>query len=194
MAKRAERTARIVDRLQTGLKGVALIALMATASAAAADEQIYSYEPASASARLLTQTGLSFEFERHGLGGTRIHRIVQTGERGSAALKPSSDKDMGPGGLKAALGRDGPVGGLYEIVPDGDGQAFVGAVCPGAQRAWLIIGPLKRFRDLEIQAVGLNEGGKSAHRCANLAFTFYNEWAMPPGSPPPRARFPRNQP
>ena len=169
-------------------------AALAACGAARADEHIYSYEAASPAARALAETGLSFEFERHGFGGVRIHRIVQTGELGSAGLRPSSDKDMGAGGLKEALGREAPVGGLYEILPEGDGQAFVGAVCPGAARAWLVIGPLRRFRDLEIQAIGRKEGAPSAHKCVDLAFTFYNEWALPPGAPPPRARFPRNLP
>ena len=86
-----------------------------------------------------------------------------------------------------------PVGDLYEITPGGDGRAFIQAVCPGAERAWLVIGPLERFRDVKIQTVGKPPGG-SAHMCAELQFTYHSEWNLPPDRGPPEARFPRNQP
>jgi len=156
---------------------------------ACAEEHIYSYEAASPPARALAETGLSFQFQRRPLGGTRLERIIQTGETGFAEVRPASEGDLGPGGLKAALGGQSPVGWLYEIKPAGDGQAFVGAVCPGAQRAWLVIGPLRRFKDLPIQVVGKDAGAKTARHCADLAFSFHNEWTLPPDRAAPKPMF-----
>ena len=90
-----------------GIAALATAAALALAGRASAEGHIFSYEPASAPTRALTQTGLSFEFEKGLLGGARVRRIIQTGEIGSADLKPSSDAALGRGGLAAALGRGG---------------------------------------------------------------------------------------
>jgi hypothetical protein len=144
-----------------------------------ADEQIYSYDAVSDAARALTDTGLSFQFERGLLGGVRIERIIQTGDRGAADLKPASEGELGRGGLKAALGAERPAGGLYEIRPEAEGISFVHAVCPGAERAWLVIGPLERFRNLKVQAVGRDAGAAASRLCSTLEFSFYSDWRLP---------------
>ena len=166
----------------------AVLALVCLSSgASAAERYIFSYDPASDAARTLTQTGLSFEFEKGVLGGARVRRIIQTGEFGAADLKPSSDASLGRGGLGAALGRERPAGPLYEILPNGEGASFVHAVCPGADRAWLLIGPLDRFRDLKVQAVGRKAADTAAHACSTLAFSFRSDLRLP-GSDVPDAR------
>jgi hypothetical protein len=163
-------------------------------TAAAADVFIYSYDPISPSARTLTSTGLSFEFQRGLLGAERVRKVIQTGDRGSAELKPAAESDLGAGGLKAALGEVRPVGPLYEILPNGDGKAFVHAVCPGADRAWLLIGKLDRFHDLELQAVGRRPGEKASRACSDMAFGFKSDWRLP-GSEPGEAHIaPREGP
>ena len=153
-----------------------------------AEAHIYSYDPLSQAARTLTRTGLSFEFERGFMGAVHIRRIIQTGERGSAELKPAGEKDLGPGGLKAALGGARASGSLYQIAPGGDGRAFIQAVCPGAERAWLMIGPLERFHDLEVRAVGRDAGAASARPCSSLEFGFHSDWRLPEREAP-RPRF-----
>ena len=170
------------------LPAVLAVPLLA-AGAARADEHIYSYDASSPPARALAQTGLSFQFERRPLGGVRLERIIQTGETGFADIRPASEGELGPGGLHAALGRQSPVGGLYAIKADGDGQAFVGAVCPGAEKAWLVIGPLRRFKDLPIQVVGMDAGARTARHCADLAFSFHSEWTLPPDRAAPKPLF-----
>jgi hypothetical protein len=157
--------------------------------AALAGEHIYAYEADSPATRVLAPTGLSFVFEKGPLGSVRVERIIQTGEQGEAELKPAPESQLGEGGLAAALAGARPAGGLYEIEPEGDGRAFVGAVCPGADRAWLVISPVERFRDLEVQAVGKTSGAPARH-CVDLAFVFHSELKLPPGRPPPRPRFP----
>src|SRR5476651_2148573 len=113
------------------LSATLALAVLATGPARSA-EHIYSYDAVSDAALALAQTGLSFQFQNLPLGGMRLERIIQTGERGSAGIRPASEGALGLGGLRAALGGHAPVGALYEIMPEGDGQAFVGAVCPGA--------------------------------------------------------------
>lgn len=175
-------------RLQSA--SAALLLAVIAAGRASADEHIFVYDAASNAARALAATGLSFQFEGRLLGGYKLERIIQTGERGSAALKPTSDRDLGPGGLRAALGDQAPTGGLYEIGRDSaDGQAFVGAVCPGAARAWLVVGPLRRFHDLPIQVIGKDAGALAARRCADLRFSFRSELVLPPDRLPPDQGF-----
>lgn len=159
------------------------------ASPALSAEHIYSYDAVSDTARALAETGLSFQFQSLPLGGMRLERIIQTGERGSAGIRPASDGPLGPGGLRAALGGHAPVGALYEIEPEGDGQAFVGAVCPGAEKAWLVIGQLHRFKDLPIQVVGKDAGAGRARHCADLTFSFHSEWSFPADRTPPSPLF-----
>ena len=147
--------------------------------AAASEVYIYSYDPLTPAARTLTATGLSFQFERGLLGAVRVQRVIQTGDLGSAGLKPAGEAELGPGGLRAALGDKRPAGPLYEILPDGDGRAFVHAVCPGADKAWLLIGKLDRFKDLELQAVGRKPGEAAAHACSTMAFGFHSDLRLP---------------
>ena len=186
-----------MSRSATAVSAVlaALIAtsLACTPACALAGEHIYSYEALSSAARTLAPTGLSFQFEKHLLGGVRVERIIQTGEEGSAGVKPSPETALGGGGLKAALDGKSPAGDLYEIEPIGDGPAFVQAICPGAERAWLVIGPVQRFRDLKLQAVGKAAGAPARH-CVDLAFAFHSEWSLPPDRAPPTARFPSSAP
>jgi hypothetical protein len=170
----------------------ALIASIAPLQAQA-EEHIFSYEAASPSARTLAPTGLSFVFTKSLMGAARVHRIIQTGERGEAEVRPSSESAIGGGGLKAALAGERPAGDLYEIEPSGDGKAFVQAICPGSERAWLVIGPIERFRDLDVQAVG-RPAGEPAKRCVSLKFAFRSEWKLPPAREPPRVRPPSNAP
>jgi hypothetical protein len=170
----------------------AVVFAVLCAAPALADEHIYTYEPVSPAAHRLAPTGLSFRFQRHLMGGARIQRIIQTGERGSAAVKPASEAALG-GGLKAILADAHGGGDLYEILPEGDGKPFVQAVCPGAERAWLLFGPLERFRDLTVRAIGKASGEAGAHLCVALDFTFHGELSVPPDRNAPRVRMPVNK-
>ncbi len=153
--------------------------------ASAGQIHIYSYDPITPAAKALTATGLSFEFERGPFGGMRVEKVIQTGDRGSAALRPAAESELGEGDLRAALGGQRPVGALYEILGQDEGKAFVHAVCPGSDRAWLLIGRLDRFKNLELQAVGRRTGDKAAHACSSLAFSFHSDWRLPDQEVPP---------
>jgi hypothetical protein len=167
----------------------ACLALFALPPPAGASEQyIYTYDPASPPARRLTDTGLSFQFERGLLGAVRVQRIIQTGDIGAADLKPASEAALGRGGLKAALGNARPAGALYEILPRDEGKSFVHAVCPGADQAWLLIGRIDRFQNLAMQAVGRSATDAGAHLCSSMAFTFRSDLRLPDQDTVPPAR------
>lgn len=166
----------------------ALGALGLMAGAARAGTLLYSYEAVDAPARALAETGLTFVFDKGVFGGARLRQVIQTGEFGSADVRPASEKDLGPGGLRAALGREAPVGSLYEIAPGKDGPAFVGAVCPGAARAWLVVGAFRRYGDLSVQTLGKDPGAAAARHCATLRFTYRSDWRLPPDREPPTPR------
>ena len=162
-----------------GALAACFLASVLPLQASAGQIHIYSYDPLSPAAQALTRTGLSFEFERGPFGGMRVEKVIQTGDRGSADLKPASESELGEGGLRAALGAQRPVGPLYEILGRDEGKAFVHAVCPGSDRAWLLVGRLDRFKNLELQAVGRRPGDKASHACSTFAFSFHSDWRMP---------------
>jgi hypothetical protein len=182
-----------MSRLVRAARAAVFAVLVCAPASALAGQHIYSYEASSPAAETLAPTGLSFVFERGLLGSVRVQRIIQTGERGEAEIKPASEAALGSGGLKAALAGERASGDLYEIEPKGDGRAFVQAICPGAERAWLLIGPVERFRDLKVQAVG-RDTGKPARHCVDLAFAFRSEWRLPPDREAPAVRFQNNGP
>jgi len=167
------------------------LAVAALPGAAAAATHLYSYDPASDAARTLAPSGLSIAFDKPAFGSPRVTRVIQTGDRGEAALKPAPESALGDGGLRAVLGPERPRGRLYEITAEGDGPAFVRAVCPGAARAWLVVSPPERFEDLTIQAIGRDEGAAAARPCVTLELRFRSEWTLPPRAPPRVRNSPR---
>jgi len=150
-------------------------------------QYIYTYDPASPAAERLTDTGLAFQFERGLMGSVHVERIIQTGEFGAADLKLAPESDLGRGGLKAALGDKPAIGELYEILPKDEGISFVHAVCPGADRAWLLVGRIERFRPLELEAIGKGPRDAEAHVCSSMQFSFYSDLRLP-GQEPGEAR------
>jgi hypothetical protein len=182
-----------MSRLDRAVAAAVFAAIACAPAPALAGQHLYSYEAATPAGQTLAPTGLSFVFEKGMLGAVRVQKIIQTGDVGEAELKPAPEGALGAGGLKAALGGERPAGDLYEIQPQGDGRAFVKAICPGAERAWLVIGPMERFRDLKIQAVGKSADAPARH-CVDLALAFHSEWLLPPSREPPVAHAPSSGP
>ena len=158
------------------LAAAAVAALAPTAATAA--RMIYSYDSATKVTQQMTENGLTFIFEKH-IMNTRVLKLVETQDVGEADVKPASEHDLGASpskliGSEAASARD-----LYEIVQKGDGVALVRALCPGAVRGFLAIGPLKPDRDLKIFALGRDAAG-GARYCVTLDYSFHGAWALPP--------------
>lgn len=149
------------------------------AAQAASHDRIFSYDAENEAARTLAPGGLTFVFRKQRLGGTRVLKVLSTRDRGTAELKPASDKDLGPGGLGAVIGKAGERD-LYEILPEGQGAPLVKAACPNADRGWLSFGALKTNRNLVVHAIGRNLATGKFYRCAALEFAFHGEWKLPP--------------
>jgi len=156
---------------------VAAVLVLAPTAASAA-KMIYSYDSATPITQQMTENGLTFVFEKH-IMSTKVLMLVETQDVGEADVKPASEHDLGASPAKL-IGRDAAdARDLYEIVQKGDGAALVRALCPGAVRGFLAIGPLKPDRDLKIYAFGRDASG-GARFCVTLDYNFHGAWTLPP--------------
>jgi len=166
------------------MKHLFLLAGLAVAlapGAASARRLIYSYDSTDAITRQMTENGLTFIFDKS-LMATRVSKIVETQDVGEADLKPASDRDLGVSQWML-LGEAGRAHDLYEITKGDDGVALTKALCPGAEHAYLAIGPLKSGRDLTVFAIG-RAAGRPAWLCETLGYGFHGEWSLPLASLP----------
>ena len=75
----------------------ACLAGLMLAGPAAASKRIYSYDSANALTEQMTEAGLTFVFDRTFIS-TRVLRILETHDIGSADLKPASEGELGRAG------------------------------------------------------------------------------------------------
>lgn len=168
-----------------GLAAVACMAAIALAGPAAAAKRIYSYDSANPLTEQMTEAGLTFVFDKSFMS-TRVLRILETHDIGSAEVKPASPDVLGRGGLSALIGPGARERDLYEIVPRGDGRALINALCRGADRAWLAFGPLRAEEPLRVHALGHDPATGATRLCITLDYSFHGEWALgPPDLPQP---------
>jgi len=163
-----------------------LIATAFAPGAARADRRIYSYDSATPVTRKMTESGLTFVFEKT-LMGTRVLGLVETHDIGAADVRPASAGDIGPGGL-SVLGPGAHEHDVYEITRAKDGAALIRALCPGSERAWLVFGPIKADRDLRVDAVGRDPLTGKPRLCVALDYSFHGQWALPPPDLPQPSR------
>ena len=150
-------------------------------AAAAARRLIYSYDSTTAITRQMTENGLTFIFDKTFVT-THIHKIIETQDVGEADLKPASERDLGRSQFDL-LGEAGRSHDLYEITDGDNGPALIKALCPGADRAFLAIGPLKSGRDLTVFAICVAKG-RPGWLCETLDYGFHGEWALPQAALP----------
>lgn len=155
---------------------IAATAVLPLARPAQAAQRIYSYDPANDAARVLAEDGFTFVFEDGPLRGQKLRAILSNHADAEAPLQPSSEAALG-GGLEALAGKPVRERDLYEILKRENGEALTRAACPGAERAWLAFGGLKRSRDLTVQVYGRDPGGKPRF-CATLQFSWRGEWRL----------------
>jgi hypothetical protein len=161
------------------LSAVPLSALLTSTLApgvASASRLIYSYDSTTAITRQLTENGLTFIFDKTFVT-THVHKIIETQDVGEADLKSASEHDLGRSQADL-LGEAGRSHDLYEITDGDNGPALIKALCPGADRAFLAIGPLKSGRDLTVFAIGVAKG-RPGWLCETLDYGFHGEWALP---------------
>jgi len=153
-------------------------ALILIPTAALAGRMIYSYDSATPLTQKMTENGLTFVFDKH-IMSTRVVKLVETQDVGEADVRPASEHDLGGSKAKLMGSNQADNHDLYEIVQTGDGAALVRALCPGAVRGFLAIGPLKPDRDLKVYAFGRDAAG-AARFCMTLDYSFHGAWALPP--------------
>jgi len=153
-------------------------ALVLIPTAALAGRMIYSYDSATPITQKMTENGLTFVFDKH-IMSTRVVKLVETQNVGEADVKPASEHDLGGSPTKLMGSEQAGSHDLYEIVQAGDGAALVRALCPGAVRGFLAIGPLKPDRALKVYAFGRDAAG-AARYCMTLDYEFHGAWALPP--------------
>jgi hypothetical protein len=180
--------ARIERQMRTRLGavvGLACLLVLALAGPAAAVKRMYSYDSANKLTEQMTESGLTFVFNRS-LMSTRVTELIETNDIGQADLRPASPSVLGPGGLAALIGQGAHERDLYEIVPRDDGAALIRALCPGADRAWLAFGPLRVDQPLRIHALGHDPATGRSRKCITLDYSFHGQWALaPPPLPQP---------
>ncbi len=168
-----------------GLAAAAGVASLALAGPAAAAKHIYSYDSANPLTEQMTESGLTFIFDRS-LMSTRVLQIVETNDVGSADVKPASETELGHTGLSALIGPNAHERALYEIEPKGDGRALIRALCPGADRAFLAFGPIRVDEPLRIHALGHDPKTDTSRLCITLDYSFHGQWSVgPPDLPQP---------
>lgn len=143
--------------------------------AAEARRLIYSYDSTSPLAEQMTENGLTFVFDK-GLMSTRVLKILETQDVGEADLNVASEHDLGAS-LHDLAGDQAWGHQLYEIAAVDNGAALIQALCPGAVRGFLAIGPLKPDRALTVYALGRVQN--RTWLCETLDYGFHGAWALP---------------
>lgn len=156
----------------------AVIAVLAAAGPALAARHIFSYDSLTPVTERVTETGLSFIFDK-GLTGVNVRRILETHDIGAADLRPASESALGRGGIGALVGPDTRERDLYEITDLENGKALRHALCAGADHVWLAFGRLKVGQDLRIRALGHDPVTGRTRLCVTLDFGFHGEWLAP---------------
>lgn len=155
-----------------------ILGALAAAGAAQASKKVYSYDSADPATEAMTEAGLTFVFDKS-LMGERVLSIMETHDIGQADVRPASEGELGPGGIDAAMGHRSHERNLYEILPAGQGRALVKALCPGANRAWLAIGPMRTDTPLHIDAIARDPASGRSRLCVTLDYEFHGEWTSP---------------
>jgi hypothetical protein len=146
---------------------------------------MFSYYPADAATRELTDNGFTLVFDKAVMGGVRLKKLMSTEAPASADLEPAEARELGVS-LRSLIG-ESDANDLYRIADGDQGPAMVRAFCPGSTKGWLAFGPVKARRDLEIQVLGDDPKTGKARRCATLQLTYRGDWnPRPPAYNPPK--------
>lgn len=158
---------------------IAGLTALVLAGSAVASPLMYSYDSMTPITETMTESGVTLILDKS-LLHTRVLRLVETLNVGSADLKPASEGELGRGGLGALVGPELHEHDLYEILKKDDGRALSNALCPGSDKAWLAFGPIKQDRELKVRALGREAKTGKAWLCLTLDYAFHGVWAMPP--------------
>jgi hypothetical protein len=164
---------------------LSILLVSALATPALAARGMFSYYPADAQTRELTDNGFTLLFDKAVMGGVRLRKLMSTEAPASADLIPADDRELGVS-LRSLIGKS-DANDLYRIGDEDQGPAMIRAFCPGSTKAWLGFGPVKVRRNLEIQVLGDDPKTGKARHCATLQLNFRGDWnPRPPGFGPPK--------
>jgi hypothetical protein len=154
----------------------AALVLISVAGPAAAETRYLAFDAADRVTQALTR-GVTLEADRGLFGAISVRRIISTSQRGAADIRRG-----GPDAVRRVLPAGSTESAIYHIMPEGDGRGLSRALCPGANEAWLVLGPVRLGRPLTLHAVGRWSDGAYRH-CVQLSYAWRGEWAMPPAQP-----------
>lgn len=160
----------------TGLLSLVLLVVfgLAAGEAKAQSTRYLAFDARDRTTQALTR-GMTLEVERGLFGAVAVRNLFSSSSRGSATFSSG-----GPQAVREALPDGAKETRLYEIVQEGDGRGLVRALCPGSEKAWLVVGKVRAARPLTLQAVGVWPDGIYRH-CVQLNYDYRGEWAMPAG-------------
>ena len=156
---------------------IAALGACLIATAAHADQRIFSYDPADAPTRQRVDQGLTLVMDK-GLFGVTVREVLATQARATAILEPAYERDLGDR-LDRILPKGAWGSDVYLITDREQGPGMVRAFCPGSDKGWLVITPPKARRPLVVHALGADPANGKARHCATLNLTFRGEWKLP---------------
>ena len=156
---------------------IAMSAALAATAAYAADQRIYSYEPADKETRQRVDQGLTLVMDK-GMFGMTIRQVLATQARATAILQPAYERDLGDR-LDRILPKGAWGSDVYLVTDREQGPGMVRAFCPGASKGWLVITPPKARRPVAIHALGEDPASGKAKYCTTLSLNFRGEWKLP---------------
>ena len=158
-------------------RSIAVFALIALATPAAADTRYLAFNPSDRVTRALTR-GITLEVERGLFGAVSVRRIISTTARGAATLSRG-----GPEEARRALPEGSGESAVYSIAQEGDGRGLARALCPGAEDTFLILGRVRAGRPITMHGAGRWPDGTYRH-CVTLSYDYRGEWSLPPRTAP----------
>jgi len=161
------------------------LAALTIATPALAGRGMFSYYPADAETRDLTDNGFTLLFDKGLMGSVRLRKLMSTEAPASAELIPADDRELGVP-IRSLIGKS-DASDLYRIGDDEQGPAMVRAFCPGSKKAWLGFSPVRIRRNIEIQVLGDDPKTGKARHCATLQLNYRGDWnPRPPSFGPPK--------
>lgn len=155
----------------------AMGACLIATNALAADQRIYSYDPADAETRARVDQGLTLVMDK-GVFSLTVREVLATQARAKAILEPAYERELGER-LDRILPQGAWGNDIYRINDREQGPGMIRAFCPGSTKGWLVITPPKARRPVYIHALGEDPTSGKVKYCATLNLAFRGEWKLP---------------
>jgi hypothetical protein len=155
---------------------VAVLALAAAGSAAAADFRWFTYDADSPAAKHRS-ADITLQV-KPGVLSSKVVKLYR--KRGKDLDLDRPDGTFHAGELDALLGRDEAEGLRLYAVDTKDGEGFAQGACKGADRAWLALKAVKPYQPVRIYVLRYDADTKAPALCEQLDYRWRGEWRLPP--------------